>query len=80
MFQFCSNSELGKTGFHSHWTHLNKNLILRKRQVNTKFIAQPISVVPAAFWFVVLLTTVHLLAPWEMTEMSPIAILLGTST
>lgn len=57
-------------------------LILRKKQVNIGFTAQPIPVVSLGFRRMVLLTAVHLLAPCEMTEMSPkvTVLLLGTST
>lgn len=57
-------------------------IILRKKQVNIGPTAQPITVVSRGFWFMFLLTIVHLLAPCEMTEMSleGTVLLLVTST
>lgn len=62
-----------KIGSSAHWLLLKEKngLILRKNQVNIGFTAQPMTVVSPGFWVMFLLTIIHLLAPWEMTEISP---------
>lgn len=67
---------------HMVWLKEKNFLIFRKKRVSMEFTAQPITVLGPGFWFMFPLTIVHLLAPCEMTEMSPkeTALLLGTST